>query len=124
MVGLLGLGPSFGCHFLDLPVGQRRQAGEDFAQVGLRIDAAAAAGFDDREEDGAALAGLGFADEEPVLFAHGGGADGVLDGVVVDLDSAVFEIDGEHGPQGQRVVDGFAQVALGQELALAFPRFE
>ncbi len=90
---LPGFGPGFGVHFLDLPVGQRRQSGEDFPQVGLRVDSPAAAGFDDRKEDGAALPGFGFADEQPVLFADGGWPDGSLDGVVVDLDAAVFEID-------------------------------
>ena len=113
MVGLLGLGPSFGCHFLDLPVGQRRQAGEDFPQVGLRVDSSTAAGFDDREEDGAALPGFSFADEQPVLFADGGWTDGVLHGVVVDLHATVFEIHCEHGPHRQRVVDGFAEGTLG-----------
>ena len=104
---LLGLGPGLGCHVLDLPVGQRRQAGEDCAQVVLWIDASCATGFIERKEDGAALSGFGFTDEQPVLFADGGGPDGILDGVVVDLDSSIFEIDGEHGPQGEGAVDGF-----------------
>ncbi len=68
---LLGLGPGSGCHVFDLLVGQCGQLGEDFAQVGLRVDASAAAGFDEREEDGAALSGFGFADEQPVFLADG-----------------------------------------------------
>ena len=106
---LPGLGPGLGCHVLDLPVGQRRQAGEHFAQVGLRIDSSAAAGFDEREQNGAALPGFGFADKQPVLFADGGGADGVLHGVVVDLNATVFEIDQQHGPHRQGLVAGFAE---------------
>ena len=113
----LRLGPGFGGHVLDLLVGQRGQAREHLAQVGLWVDASAAAGFDDRVEDGAAVPGFGFADEQPVLLADGRRPDGVLDGVVVDLDSAVFEIHAEHGPQRQRVVDGFAHGALRQVLA-------
>ena len=62
-----------------------REAGEHVTQVGVGIKAAAAAAFDDRVEDGSALAGSGFADEEPVLFPDGGGTDGVFDQVVVGL---------------------------------------
>ncbi len=61
---LLGLGPGSGCHSFDLLAGQCWQLGEHFAQVGLWLDAAAAAGFDDRKEDGAAFAGYGV--DEPV----------------------------------------------------------
>jgi hypothetical protein len=42
--------------------------GENVAKVGERIDAASAAAFNDRVEDGAALAGLGLGKEQPVLF--------------------------------------------------------
>ena len=77
-----------------MPVGRRGQAGEHVAQVGVGIKAAAAAAFDDRVKDGSALAGSGFADEEPVFLAYRGGADGVFDPVVVDLDPPVLEVDG------------------------------
>ncbi len=89
----LGLGPGCGCHVFDLLVGPCWQLGEDFAQVGLRVDSSTAAGFDDRKEDGAALFGFGLADEQPVFLADGSWPDGVFDGVVVDLDSAVFDLD-------------------------------
>ena len=105
-------------------LGQCWQLGEDFAQVSLRVDATAATGFDDRKEDGAALSGFGFADEQPVFLADGSWPDGVFDGVVVDLDSAVFKIDGEHGPQGEGVVDGFAEGALGQVATVEFKACE
>lgn len=42
---LLGLGPGLGSHVHYLPFGQCRQAREGFSQVGLRVDAAAAAGL-------------------------------------------------------------------------------
>ena len=51
-------------------------------------------------------------------------ADGVLDWVVVDLDSTVFEIDGEHGPHRQGVVDGSAHGALGQVTTAVFEACE
>jgi hypothetical protein len=66
--GLNLTGPRFGSQAVDLPVGGVRQPGEDVAQIGLGIDAATAAAFDDGIKDGAALADLGFADKQPVLF--------------------------------------------------------
>ena len=65
--------PSFGREVFDLPVGGMRQAGEDVVQVSVRIESATATRFDDGVEDGAAFPGLGFADEQPILFAEGGG---------------------------------------------------
>ena len=44
--------------------GHGRQAGEDIAQVVVRVVAAALAGDDQRVEDGGAGAGVGVADEE------------------------------------------------------------
>ena len=105
-------GPGFRGDVLDLPVGEMREAGEHVAQVGVRINAAAAATFDEGVKDGPALAGSGFADEEPVLFPNRGGADGVFYQVVVDLDATVFEEDVQRGPLVEGVVDGFAQEAL------------
>ena len=117
---LLGLGPGSGCHVFDLLVGQYWRLGEHFAQVVLRVDSSTAASFDDREEDGAELSGFGFAYKQPVFLANGSWPDGILDGVVVDLDSAVFEIDGEHGPHRQGVVDGSAHGVLRQVLSFEF----
>lgn len=67
------------------------EAGEQVTQVVEGGFAVAAAGEDEGVDDGGALAGLWVADEEPVLFADGGGADGVLDGVVVGFGVAVCE---------------------------------
>ena len=47
------------------------QPDEHIAQVGVRIDAARAAALDDGVEDSAALAGIGIAEEEPVLAIMG-----------------------------------------------------
>jgi hypothetical protein len=44
------------------------QAREHVAQVGQRVEAAAAAALHDGVEDGGALAGLRRSDEEPVLL--------------------------------------------------------
>ena len=60
------------------------------------------------------MAGFGFADEQPILFADGGGPDGVLDPVVVDLDAAVAHERFERWPLIERVGDRAAQRALWQ----------
>ena len=49
--------------------------------------------FDDGVDDRATIPCGGFTDEEPILLSHGGGADGVLDAVVVDLESAIAQED-------------------------------
>jgi hypothetical protein len=60
--------PGRGSQAVDLPVGGVRKPGEDVAQIGLGIDAATAAAFDDGIKDGGALPGLGFADEQQFFF--------------------------------------------------------
>ena len=67
----------------DLPVGHRGKPGEDVAQIGVGIDAAAAATLDNSVEDGAALAGVGIAEKQPVLFAESGRPDGVFHQVIM-----------------------------------------
>lgn len=57
------------------------------------------------------MAGLGFADEEPVLLAYGRGPDGVLDPVVVDGDAALAQECSERGPLREGAGDGSAQRA-------------
>ena len=66
-------------------IGGLGQTSEHVTQVGEGVEATAAATLDDGVEDGAALAGVVGPEEEPVLFAEGGGADGVFDQIVVDL---------------------------------------
>jgi hypothetical protein len=64
-------------------------------QVGVGIDAAAAATLDNGVEDGAALAGIGIAEKQPILLSESGRPNGVFHQVIVDLNSAIFEIDAE-----------------------------
>jgi hypothetical protein len=71
---------------------------EDVGEVGVRVDAASAAAFDDAVNDGAAVADVGSSDEEPVLLADGRGAVSVFGEVVVDLDLAFCEVDFEALP--------------------------
>ena len=56
----------------------------------MRINAPPTA-FDDGVKDGLTLTGISLADEEPVLLAHGGRADGVFELVVVDLHASVLQ---------------------------------
>jgi hypothetical protein len=53
---------------LDVHPGQAR---EHVFEVSVRIKAAAAATLDDGVDNGAAIPGLRFSDEQPVLFAEG-----------------------------------------------------
>src|SRR5580658_520277 len=105
----MGLGPSLGSDLWYLMVGHSRQPGKDVAQIGVWIDASAAAGLDNGVDDCSALTGSGFSDEEPVLLADGGGANGVFDQVVIDLQPAIFQKHGQCGPLAQGIVDGLAQ---------------
>ena len=63
-------------------------------------------------DDGTGLAGLRAAEEEEVLFADSGWANGVLDEVVVDFKRAMFKVKIECIPTFEGIVDGFAEVAL------------
>ena len=96
----------------DLAGGHLRQAREHAAEVGLRVDPAAAAAFDDGVEDGSALASVRGSEEQPVLFVGSGGADGVFHAVVVDLNASVGNEVLQFGPAVQGVGAGFAQGAL------------
>ena len=113
-------GPGFGGEVFYLPVGGRWQAREDVTQVRKGIDATTAAAFDDGVQDGAAFASLSFADEQPILFAEGGGADGVFHQVLIDLNASVVEVHPEKRPEVERVVDGQAHPTAGQVAPLAF----
>src|SRR5580658_1345355 len=110
----MGLCPSLGRDLWYLMVGHSRQARENVAEIGVWINASAAAGFDNGVDDCSALTGSRFSNEEPVLLADGGGANGVFDQVVVDLQPAIFQKDGQCGPLAQGIVNGLAQETLGQ----------
>ncbi len=75
-------GPCFRENFRDLAVGHVGQAREDFPQVLVRIKIAPPATLDERVNNGAALAGIRLADEEPVLLADGRGTNGIFDQVM------------------------------------------
>lgn len=80
-------------------------------EVVAGVDAQAPAVFQDGVEDGAALAGIGVAEEQPVLLSQGGGADGILDEVVVDLQPPVIAVAEQLGPEGEGVGNGTAHRA-------------
>ena len=105
---------------LDLPVSHRGELGEHVAQVGVGIDAAATATLDNGVKDGAALAGIGIAQAQPVLLSKSGRPNGVFHEVVVDLNSAIFEVDTKQRPVGERVIDGLAKGAARQITAGLF----
>ena len=76
------LGPARRSDFGDLPVGHLWQAAQHFAQVGVGIDLPPPAALDEGVEDRTALAGSGFAHEEPVFLAQRRRPDRVLDQVM------------------------------------------
>ena len=55
-----------------------------------------------------AFAGVFSSDEEPILFAHSCGTNGVFDEVVVYFDLSVVEEGLELRPKAKGVVDGLA----------------
>ncbi len=64
--------------------------------------------LDEGIDDGGFFSGVLGTDEEPVLGSEFGRPDGVLNEVVVDLDTAVAQIGLEVGPLVEGVGDGFA----------------
>jgi hypothetical protein len=71
------------CDLGDLVIGHVGQASQDVAEIGEWIKAAPTAVFNDRVDDGAALAGIGIADEKPVFLAQCRWADGIFHKVIV-----------------------------------------
>ena len=114
---MLGLGPGRGSDFGNLVIGQMWEAGEDVAQVRVRIDVSAATTFDDGEDDRAGLAGTRFADEEPVFLSDGGGSNGVFHEVIVYFDASVSQVNFERTPLAQGVIDSLTEQALRQMAA-------
>ena len=95
-------------------VGHGRQASEHIGEVGLRVVAVALGTFHHGVNDGGALAGGFTAHEKPGHFPNRRRPDAVLEPVGVYLKMDVVEIYVEPVPECQRVVDGLAQHALGQ----------
>ena len=52
--------------------------------------------------------------EEPVLFSDGGGADSILDEVVIDSHLGVLGVDEQFIPEVEGVGDGFSSLTFGQ----------
>lgn len=117
---LSGLCPGYRRDVFELSVGHGRQAGEHIAQICPGIQATGATGFDDRVEDGTALASICIADELPVLFADGTGTDHVFHRVVVDLHTAIFYIHLQYGPERQGIIQGTAKSTFRQVIAAEF----
>ncbi len=65
-------------------------AGEDISQIGMGIHPTTAAAFDESVWAGAALASLGFADEEPFCRGQRGERDSRP--CSVDFDASAFEV--------------------------------
>jgi hypothetical protein len=124
-----GHGGEHGCCGGGLPVGGQQdsqivlighggQTFEHVGQVGFRVVAMTFGAFHQGVDDGGTLTGGFSADEEPVLFSYGRGADAILDEVVVDFDLAVLQEKDESVPEGEGVVDGAAEFSLGQDLGV------
>ena len=79
-----------GSYMLDLSVSHGGKPGEHVTQVGMGIDAAVAATLDNGVKDGAALAGLGIAQEQPVLFAQRSTTPIPQDSPITFLRSVIF----------------------------------
>jgi len=101
-------------------IGHVGQAGEDVAEISKRVNTTPPAVFDNRINDGAALAGISIADEEPVFLAQRSGTDGVFHKMVVDLDPALFQKHFQCRPLAQSIIHRLAQQALWQVAAAAF----
>ena len=94
------------------------QAGEHVAQVNRRIFAVALAGDDQRVNDRRALAGVGMADKQPVLFTNGRGADGAFHQVIVDAGLSVAHMSRQRVPLVEQVRTSLAQQRTGQDPSL------
>jgi len=116
----LVLGPRCPQDCRDLMILHVGQAREHIAQTGEGIKAAPPAAFDQGINDGAALAGIGFPDEEPVFLADGSRPNGIFHQVVVDLHPTIAQINFQRAPLAQRIVNGAAQWTLGQLPATGF----
>lgn len=87
-------------------------AGDDVGDVGLRIAAIELGGLDQRGQYGPVLGPAIGAGEKGVLAIEGQRPDGPLDGVVVELDAAIIQEQGQARPARQRVADRLGQFGL------------
>lgn len=100
--------PVFWQQIIDLLVGHAGEAVKHVFEIRKGFVAVASGAFDQGVEDGTAFAGVFSSDEEPILFAHSCGTNGVFDEVVVYFDLSVVEEGLELRPKAKGVVDGLA----------------
>lgn len=86
--------------------------GDDVGEISLGLDAAELAGFDERGDDGPVLGAAVGAGEQGILAGEHDRPDGPLDGVGVDLDSAVVDEPAQPVPAGEDVADCFGELGL------------
>ena len=104
-------------------VGHGGQALQNIGEPGFGVVTVALGAFEHGVDDGGTLAGGFTADKQPVLFSNGSGADAVFGQIVVDFNLAAIHVKQQAIPQRQRVVDGAAKAALGQDFR-ALPQGE
>ena len=86
-------------------IGHRGEAPEHIVEVGQRFDLMATAAFQDGVNHGGAWSGVGVANEQPVLGAEFGRADGLFGQVVVDAGFTKVDIRGQFPPLILSVTD-------------------
>src|SRR3954463_15029179 len=79
------------------------------------------AGCHDRVDQRTPMAGIGFADEEPVLLADGSWPDGILNQVIVDLQQTVAQVRQERRPLVESVRNRPPHDTLGEKASLCTP---
>ncbi len=85
----------------------------------MRIVAVALAGDGERVKDSGTVAGIGMADEEPVLRAKFARADGIFDRVGIEPGVAVAEMCAQRCPVAEQIGAGLTEARLGQHPSAA-----
>jgi len=93
------------------------ETGERRGQPCVRVDAGEFAVFDERGDHRPVVAALVGACEQGILAVESQRADGALDGIVVEIDTAIIEEVDETVPAWERVADRLAEAALGADLS-------
>ena len=106
-----GIGP--GQEVVDLVIGIAvDDPGDDFDEVGLRIDGIEFAGLDQRGDDRPVLAAAVGTREECILAIEGNRTDCPLRDVGIDLDAAIIEEERQAFPARQRIADRLGELGL------------
>ena len=111
------LGEALGCELAGGVIGGGGQVRERPGQVAPFVDAVQLAGAEDRIEDGGAPAGVGMADKKVIFLADCTDANGVLDGVGIDVQMPAtgFGKTRQLRPAFEGIVDGLGQRAVRQD---------